>query len=346
MAQLKTYETFLKNEDTAKAMGISPQEREGLLAMAQDPRMTGIARGQAMHQAIVLAGFKQKAGEMQSMQKQREQEAMMKSAELAKFNDMEKQRMADEQKQRDLSDYEAGRGTFTPQRKAEMNTLLYGHADPMDVEVPEEGQDYAGGSAVARESARLFGAGLRPKVDTLIGDDTKRQVAQGRAEVLGDNADLRAKVREKEIDAKLAAKDGEVRWVTNGDHKVAIYNGQMLQMKDPKAEKQQFDDEVDQAEKDGIITPAEKKILKRQRLDKESTRAPSLIDQLGGAGVLQQGRPGAPVTGAQLGRFNPSTPAGPGPTTAPVRISTKQEYDALPSGARYIDPQGNISTKK
>lgn len=49
----------------------------------------------------------------------------------------------------------------------------------------------------------------------------------------------------------------------------------------------------------------------------------------------------------QQGTFNPA-PAMPDaqPSGGPVKVNSKDEYDRLPSGARYIDPQGNVGTKQ
>jgi hypothetical protein len=39
------------------------------------------------------------------------------------------------------------------------------------------------------------------------------------------------------------------------------------------------------------------------------------------------------------------TPSVPTPLTQPPRIEKEEDYKALPSGARYVDPAGNIRKK-
>jgi hypothetical protein len=85
----------------------------------------------------------------------------------------------------------------------------------------------------------------------------------------------------------------------------------------------------------------------------EGFRAPSSLADTVAGGAAPSAAPAAPVI-APAAPTAPAAPAAPAPAPAPaapgtvgnpVKINTKEERDALPSGTVYVAPDGVVRTK-
>lgn len=192
---------------------------------------------------------------------------------------------------------------------------------PADANSLQVFQDYiARGGTPTEEAVRMFGG--------MMGAEGQMGVTEQRAraaELRADSATLAAQRREAAAQAALDAKAAKPM--------------------DPKL--QGYMNHIDSMVEAGDLTKEEARDLRRQYIMNEAQRGGNPLASM--LGLSPMGGMGAPATAPTT----PATAAAKGPqltgannAASPVRVTSKAEYDQLPPGTWYVDPQGNVSYKR
>lgn len=190
---------------------------------------------------------------------------------------------------------------------------------PSDGTTMQVFQDYISrGGTPTEEAVRMFG-GLMSAEGQMGATEQRARAAELRA----DSATLAAQRREAAAQAALDAKANKPL--------------------DPKM--QYYMDYLDNMVESGDLTKDEAKNLRKQYVMNEAQRGGNPLASMFGMGAGAAVPSGVPP---QVSAAAPQQPqlTGANDRSNPQRVTSKAEYDRLPPGTWYVDPQGNVSYKR